>query len=409
MTNWRRVVLGFGMLAGVAAAEDAPALKSEKEKQSYAVGVNLGKQLRRQAGDLDPGLVGQGLKDALSGGTMRLTDEEVTLAVAAAKDDLRRRQAAAQAESLLKLQKEGEEFLAANRTRDGVVTLESGLQYKTLKVGSGKKPTAGDTVICHYRGTLVDGTEFADTYKGKRPATFSVKGAIKGWSEALQLMPVGSKWQLFVPAELAYGKDAGGPELGPGGTLIFELELLKIKETAKAGAAAPKQADPAKADPAGKQQQAAQAVVPAAALSDIHVSFKLDPRLAGGTYGGERWVSPPSHSALGDSSSVTVDVRAAGVDLKGTSVEVSPTWTPSDPEMVTVEPGRGPLVRITVKRAGTSSVLVTYGGVSRELSIKAEPRNNLLQAEIKTGPLQTKLLADWTTQPPPLRALESGS
>jgi FKBP-type peptidyl-prolyl cis-trans isomerase FklB len=393
MTTWWRLVLGLGLLAGFAAAEDAPALKSEKEKQSYAVGVNLGNQLRKQAGDLDPALVSQGLKDALSGGKTLLTEGEVTAAMSAVKNDLRIKQAAAQAESLAKFQKEGEAFLAANKTREGVVTLESGLQYKILKAGSGKKPTDGDTVVCHYRGTLIDGTEFADTHKSKRPATFSVKGAIKGLNEALQLMPVGSTWQLFVPARLAYLTDAGGAETGPSGTVIFELELISIKGAAQPKAAASKPAGAAKSVSSGTQQQAAQNAVPAAdSLSDIHVSFKVDPRLAGGTYGGERWVSTPTYS--GTNGQDTVEARAEGIDRKGTSVRISPTWTPSDPAIVTVEPGQGPLVKITVKRAGTSRLLVTYGELSRELSIKAEMQNALLRADITTGSLQTKPKTD---------------
>jgi FKBP-type peptidyl-prolyl cis-trans isomerase FklB len=125
--------------------------------------------------------------------------------------------------------KEGEAFLAANKTKEGVVTLPSGLQYKVLKAGTGPKPSANDSVVCNYRGTLLDNTEFDSSYKRGQPATFPVGKVIKGWTEALQLMPVGSKWQLFIPSELAYGPRGAGPDIGPNATLIFEVELLSIQ------------------------------------------------------------------------------------------------------------------------------------------------------------------------------------
>jgi FKBP-type peptidyl-prolyl cis-trans isomerase len=127
-----------------------------------------------------------------------------------------------------KNKEQGAEFLAKNKTKEGVVTLPSGLQYKTLKEGNGKKPGLEDTVVCNYVGTLVDGTEFDSSYKRNQPVAFPVKGVIKGWTEALQLMPVGSKWQLFIPPELAYGAQGTGP-IAPESTLIFEVELLSIK------------------------------------------------------------------------------------------------------------------------------------------------------------------------------------
>src|SRR5271157_5536937 len=129
--------------------------------------------------------------------------------------------------------KEGEAFLAANKAKERVVTLPSGLQYKILKEGTGPKPTAADTVVCNYRGTLINGTEFDSSIKRGQPATFPVTGVIKGWTEALQLMPVGSKWQLFIPSDLAYGdRGAAGGEIGPGATLIFDVELLSIQDKA---------------------------------------------------------------------------------------------------------------------------------------------------------------------------------
>jgi FKBP-type peptidyl-prolyl cis-trans isomerase FklB len=126
----------------------------------------------------------------------------------------------------------GETFLAQNKSKEGVVTLPSGLQYKILKEGSGPKPSASDTVVCNYRGTLVDGKEFDSSYKRGQPATFPVSGVIKGWTEALQLMPVGSKWQLFIPSDLGYGDRGAGADIQPGSTLVFEVELVSIQDKA---------------------------------------------------------------------------------------------------------------------------------------------------------------------------------
>ncbi|MGH9569716.1 MAG: FKBP-type peptidyl-prolyl cis-trans isomerase, partial [Candidatus Angelobacter sp.] len=125
--------------------------------------------------------------------------------------------------------KEGEAFLAANKTKEGVITTPSGLQYKVLKQGTGPKPTTTDKVVCNYKGTLINGKEFDSSYKRGEPATFPVNGVIKGWTEALQLMPVGSKYQLFIPADLAYGERGAGADIGPDATLIFEVELLSIE------------------------------------------------------------------------------------------------------------------------------------------------------------------------------------
>jgi FKBP-type peptidyl-prolyl cis-trans isomerase FklB len=125
--------------------------------------------------------------------------------------------------------KEGDAFLAANKTKEGVVTLPSGLQYKILQEGTGPKPTASDTVVCNYRGTLLNGTEFDSSYKRGQPATFAVGQVIHGWTEALQLMTVGSKWQLFIPPDLAYGPRGAGNDIGPNATLVFEVELVSIQ------------------------------------------------------------------------------------------------------------------------------------------------------------------------------------
>ncbi len=232
------IALGTAMLAAVSAAgQDAPALQSRKDKISYALGVDLGNQLRKQSIDVDPALLGQGLKDALSGGKALMTEEQVRAAVSELQAQMKRKQAAARKgidEAELAVlegynKKAGETFLAENSKKEGVVTLPSGLQYKVLKAGDGKKPTLEDTVVCQYRGSLLDGTEFANSYKRNQPLTRPVKEVIKGWTEALQLMPVGSKWQLVVPPELAYGDVGSGP-IGPNATLIFEVELLSVKD-----------------------------------------------------------------------------------------------------------------------------------------------------------------------------------
>jgi len=214
-----------------------PGLTTDKQKQSYALGMNIGRGLKRQGVDVDPATVARGLRDTLAGTKVLLTDDEAEAA-------LKQLQTAVQAKQEAEMQrageanmKEGEEFLAANKTKDGVVTLPSGLQYKILTPGTGPKPTASDTVVCNYRGTFINGQEFDSSYKHGQPATFPVNGVIKGWTEALQLMPVGSKWQLFIPPDLAYGsRGAGGGAIGPNETLIFEVELISIKGNAAPGA-----------------------------------------------------------------------------------------------------------------------------------------------------------------------------
>lgn len=218
---------------GLKSAAPAPlALKTEKDKFSYALGMNLGNSLHKQSVPVDPAILQRGLKDALAGKTL-MTDDEARAAVMAVQTEMRKKmqetmQAAGEANK-----KEGDAFLAANKTKEGVTTLPSGLQYKILTAGTGLKPTATDSVVCNYRGTLINGTEFDSSYKRGQPATFPVNGVIKGWTEALQLMPVGSKWQLFVPPDLAYGDRGAGADIGPGSTLIFEVELVSIQDKAQ--------------------------------------------------------------------------------------------------------------------------------------------------------------------------------
>lgn len=210
-------------------SESSATTAAEKQKESYALGMNLAHRLKDQPVDLDKAALVQGFKDELTGAKTQLTDDEASV-------ELQKLSAVAQANAQKKQQeaaeanmKEGETFLAANKTKEGVVALPSGLQYKIEKQGTGPKPAASDTVVCNYRGTFINGTEFDSSYKRGQPATFLVGGVIKGWTEALQLMPVGSKWELFIPADLAYGERGAGGVIGPNSTLIFEVELLSIK------------------------------------------------------------------------------------------------------------------------------------------------------------------------------------
>jgi FKBP-type peptidyl-prolyl cis-trans isomerase FklB len=225
----RSIVVLAIVLAGTASAQDAAELKSPKEKLSYALGMDLGNQLKRQSVEIDPDIFVRGLKDTFLGGKVLMTEEQGRAAIAELQKEIMQKQQAQQAAIGEKNKAEGQAFLAKNKTAEGIFSLPSGLQYKILKAGEGKKPVLDDTVVCNYRGTLINGTEFDSSYKRNDPATFPLKGVIKGWTEALQLMPVGSKWQLFIPAELAYGERGAGGAVGPNATLIFEVELLSIK------------------------------------------------------------------------------------------------------------------------------------------------------------------------------------
>lgn len=212
------------------------ALKDDKDKVSYALGMRMAlelKGLKRMSVDFDANLVAQGLKDALSGGKTLMTDDERVAVLMQLQKDLAVKEQQIRQEMAETNQKEGEAFLAVNKTKEGVVTLPSGLQYKVLTQGTGPKPTLNDTVVCNYRGTFINGKEFDSSYKRNQPSTFSVVRVIRGWTEALQLMPVGSKWQLFIPSSLAYGDRGHGQDIEPNTTLIFEIELLSIEEVNK--------------------------------------------------------------------------------------------------------------------------------------------------------------------------------
>jgi FKBP-type peptidyl-prolyl cis-trans isomerase FklB len=211
------------------AAAGQGTLKDEKAKASYALGMNLAKGLKTQPVDLDQAAFIQGLKDVLAGGKTLMTEDEMAAALTVLQTQMTAK-AAEEAKKVGEANKvEGAAFLAANKSKEGVVTLPSGLEYKIITAGTGPKPTPADTVVCNYRGTLINGKEFDSSYKRGQPASFPVGRVIKGWTEALQLMPVGSKWQLFIPPDLAYAEHGAGADIGPNATLIFEVELISIQ------------------------------------------------------------------------------------------------------------------------------------------------------------------------------------
>jgi FKBP-type peptidyl-prolyl cis-trans isomerase FklB len=241
------------------AAKPAPAplpLKTAKDKASYAIGVSMAKGMKAQGVDIDPAILARGLKDGLAGKS-QLTDEEAQAALAELQKNVRAQQEEKAKAASEVNKKEGDAFLSANKAQSGVVALPSGLQYKVLKAGTGPKPTTADTVVCNYRGTLLNGKEFDSSIKRGQPATFPVGQVIPGWTEALQLMPVGSKWQLWIPANLAYGARAAGPDIGPNSTLVFEVELVSIAPKAESKAE-PKAEQPKTDQSKSEQPQAEQ-------------------------------------------------------------------------------------------------------------------------------------------------------
>jgi len=225
------VVLGILFFVSQVSAEEKLVLKNQKDKVSYAIGLNIGRNLandlKKQLIDIDSNLLTRGIQDALAGAKPLLTDQEIQETMVAFQKEMM-----AKWEEVGKKNKvDGEAFLAENKKKEGVKTSPSGLQYKVIKAGTGKKPKADDTVTVNYRGTLINGTEFDSSYKRGQPATFPVSGGIiTGWTEALQLMGEGAKWELFIPSNLAYGERGTSGIIGPNTTLIFEIELVSIKQ-----------------------------------------------------------------------------------------------------------------------------------------------------------------------------------
>jgi len=220
--------LTFGLASGLLAA-DTNVFKDKKERASYALGMNMGKSFHQSDLDLNLEQLMQGIRAGLAGGTNALlTESEQQEAVRTLQQEVRQKQEEKRKVEGEKNKTEGEAFLAENAKKQGVKTLPSGLQYKVVTEGTGPVPKSSDQVKCNYRGTLINGTEFDSSYKRGQPSTFHVTGVIKGWTEALQLMPAGSKWQLYIPSNLAYGERGQGANITPNATLLFEIELLEI-------------------------------------------------------------------------------------------------------------------------------------------------------------------------------------
>src|SRR3984957_11641807 len=222
---------GQGTAAAKKPATAAAPLTTQKQKASYAIGANIGKGLHRDGVDVDPAILARGIRDAMAGGKLQLTDDEMKTVLTTLQSDLKKKADAEVAAAGDANKKAGETFLAANKSKEGVTTLPDGLQYKILTPGNGAKPTATDTVVANYKGTLINGTEFDSSYKRGQPVTFPVGQVIKGWTEVLQMMPVGSKWEVYIPSDLAYGPQGPGRAgpIGPDQTLVFEIELVSIQ------------------------------------------------------------------------------------------------------------------------------------------------------------------------------------
>src|SRR4026209_2567288 len=223
-------------------------LKDQKEKVSYSIGMQIGFNLGRQKVDINPDILAAGIKDAIAG-KPQLTTDQVKDIMAQFEKDMEQKQK----QLGEKNKTEGDKYLEDNKKKPGVKTTASGLQYKVEKEGTGAQPKATDMVTVNYRGTLIDGTEFDSSYKRGQPATFPVNGVIKGWTEALQLMKVGSKYQLFIPSDLAYGERSVSPDLAANSTLIFEVELRDAKPAPTPAPVAPAKAPSPAAPPSPKK------------------------------------------------------------------------------------------------------------------------------------------------------------
>jgi FKBP-type peptidyl-prolyl cis-trans isomerase FklB len=233
------ILLGAVLIASIGLAQDKPQLKDQKDKASYSIGYDIGDSFKKQKIELNlDGLI-SGLKDALAGKDAALPKEEREKVLQAFQKEMMEKQMTASKEAASKNAAEGAKFLEENKKKEGVKTTASGLQYKVIKEGSGPSPKETDTVVTNYRGTLIDGTEFDSSYKRNEPATFQVNRVIKGWIEALQLMKPGAKYQLFIPAALAYGERGAGQTIGPNATLLFEVELLSIAQPSPTPSIAP--------------------------------------------------------------------------------------------------------------------------------------------------------------------------
>ena len=222
------VAMGVFLIAAWASAQELPGYKNRRDMESYAMGVEFMRNLKRQGVDFNFDILMKGMRDAEAGGKLLMTEAEIGTSLRMAQSDIKRKTGIDRLVAQQDNKKNGEAFLAENKTKEGVVTLPSGLQYKIIRKGDGRKPTDADTVECVLRGTRIDGTEFDSSYRSGKTTTLKVSEVIPGWKDALKLMPVGSKWQLFIPSQLAYSQRGSG-KIGPYETIIYELELVAIK------------------------------------------------------------------------------------------------------------------------------------------------------------------------------------
>lgn len=227
MQHKRLAITCFILCTGPAGAAETGQLASDKDKLSYGIGVSVARNFKKQASDVDIDLMIKGLRDALAGDRLLLPEKDLRRVMNAYQTEIRQKATLTRRTAIEENRKKSEAFFAANRAKDGVVTLPSGLQYRVLRAGQGRKPIDSDQVICNYRGSLLDGTEFDASEDGK-PASLKLSALIAGWKESMKLMPVGAKWQIFIPPQLAYGERGVGSDIGPNETLIFEVELLGI-------------------------------------------------------------------------------------------------------------------------------------------------------------------------------------
>jgi len=222
-------VLGVALIGCQGNAQEKVKLETSTDKVSYSIGLDIGKSFKQQEMEINAAALTQGIKDGLAGTTAMMTDEEISTCMKSFQEEMMAKQESSMKVGGDKNQAEGVAFLAANKDKPGVTTTASGLQYKVITPGTGPKPKPTDQVTVHYTGKLIDGKVFDSSVQRGQPATFPVNGVIQGWQEALQLMPVGSKYELVIPSDLAYGPRGAGGDIGPNAVLIFEVELLAIK------------------------------------------------------------------------------------------------------------------------------------------------------------------------------------
>ena len=222
-------VLAVGLATVQASAQETPSPKTQQDKISYAIGAQIALSLKNQGIDANPAMVAQAFKDVFAGGKLLMSEDDLRATLSGLQQEMKQKQSEAMAKAADENRKAGEAFLVENGKKEGVTTLPSGLQYKVIIAGQGKKPTDADTVLCAYRGMFTDGREF-DASPSGQPAAIGVGGVIPGFKEALKLMPVGSKWQIVVPSQLAYGQVVAGDTIGPNATLVFEVELISIQD-----------------------------------------------------------------------------------------------------------------------------------------------------------------------------------